>query len=231
MPVSHGQSTVTGIAASGGFHHFSWSYFWTLPSFRQGIFQIRSSGHIQSGLHYYIQTKKWKQIDSCKWRHIVVLHKHCAVFSFSVWSHFKFIMCYQGSLRKMTALWRRRSESCDDPILKIWRGETLHCAMPSTSVRKALRTLLRIRWLSASRRRKWLLGTSSREPTTTFVTSVCGSPSYGAWEFLYVTVSCCLSGETGLIFHSSDDINSSRMHSIDQQWNIFNIAFLHILFF
>ncbi len=95
---------------------------------------------------------------------------------------------------------------------KIWRGETLHSAMPSTSVRKALRTLLRIRWLSASRQRKWLLGTSSREPTTTFVTSVCGSPSYGAWEFLYVTVSCCLSGETGLIFHSSDDINSSRMH-------------------
>ncbi len=35
---------------------------------------------------------------------------------------FQIIMCYQGSLRKMTALWRRRSESCDDPILKIWQG-------------------------------------------------------------------------------------------------------------
>lgn len=138
--------------------------------------------------------------------------RHCVVFSFSIWSHFKFMICSQGSSRKMMALWRRRSDSWDDPILITWQGETLHCVMPSISVRKALRTLLRIRWLSASRRRNWLLGTSSREPTTTFVTSVYGSPSYGAWEFLYVTVSCCLSGETRVIFHLSSDIKSSRMH-------------------
>lgn len=41
MPVSHGESVehaAFGIATSDGFHNFSWSYLWTLPGFRLGIF-------------------------------------------------------------------------------------------------------------------------------------------------------------------------------------------------
>lgn len=102
----------------------------------------------------------------------------------------------QGLLRRMTALWKRRSGSCGGPIPSLWQEEISHCVMSSISIRKASRTLLRIRWLSASLQRNWFPGTSSREPTTTSATSACGWPSYGAWEFLYATVSCCLSGET-----------------------------------